>query len=199
MDYDAFGRVLLDTNPGFQPFGFAGGLYDPDTGLTRFGARDYDADAGRWTAKDPIGFRGGDTNLYAYVSNDPVNWKDPSGRVVPIVAAVIGLVASSDAAMAILVSPVVAADVIDFIVNAAASSGLAPSLDPGPGATTIGTGIGAAAGMIVGTAVRGFLDWVDEPSDYTVQAGEFADWAEAWNDDYERQIRELQQLLRPCP
>jgi YD repeat-containing protein len=40
MDYDAFGRVLQDTNPGFQPFGFAGGLYDDDTGLVRFGARE---------------------------------------------------------------------------------------------------------------------------------------------------------------
>jgi hypothetical protein len=27
LRYDAFGRVVLDTNPGFQPFGFAGGLY----------------------------------------------------------------------------------------------------------------------------------------------------------------------------
>jgi uncharacterized protein RhaS with RHS repeats len=43
LDYDAFGRVLQDTAPGFQPFGFAGGLYDDDTGLVRFGARDYDA------------------------------------------------------------------------------------------------------------------------------------------------------------
>ena len=31
-----------DTNPGFQPFGFAGGLYDRGTELTHFGARDYD-------------------------------------------------------------------------------------------------------------------------------------------------------------
>jgi hypothetical protein len=38
IDYDEFGRVLMDTNPGFQPFGFAGGLYDADTGLVRFGA-----------------------------------------------------------------------------------------------------------------------------------------------------------------
>ncbi|MDP1697369.1 MAG: hypothetical protein Q8L45_06260 [Xanthomonadaceae bacterium] len=35
MDYDAFGNVTLDTNPGFQPFGFAGGLYDRDTQSTQ--------------------------------------------------------------------------------------------------------------------------------------------------------------------
>ena len=66
-------------NPGFQPFGFAGGLYDPLTTLTRFGARDYDADTGRWTAKDPILFAGGDVSLYGYVAGDPVNFVDPSG------------------------------------------------------------------------------------------------------------------------
>ena len=42
IDYDEFGNITNDTNPGFQPFGFAGGLYDADTGLTRFGARDYE-------------------------------------------------------------------------------------------------------------------------------------------------------------
>jgi RHS repeat-associated protein len=79
LAYDTFGQVTFDDNPGFQPFGFAGGLYDPDTKLTRFGARDYDAETGRWTAKDPIRFAGGDTNLYGYVLNDPVNWVDPTG------------------------------------------------------------------------------------------------------------------------
>ena len=79
MDYDEFGNVITDTNPGFQPFGFAGGLYDRDTKLTRFGARDYDAVTGRWVAKDPILFNGGDVNLYGYVMNDPVNMIDSSG------------------------------------------------------------------------------------------------------------------------
>lgn len=79
LDYDEFGRVLLDTNPGFQPFGFAGGLYDRDTGLLRFGARDYDPQTGRWTAKDPLGFSAGDTNLYNYVFGDPINSIDPTG------------------------------------------------------------------------------------------------------------------------
>lgn len=88
MEYDEFGRTLPggDTNPGFQPFGFAGGLYDsddmpsePGSGLVRFGARDYDPEIGRWTAKDPIRFEGSFTNLYQYVNGDPVNRIDPFG------------------------------------------------------------------------------------------------------------------------
>lgn len=86
LDYDTFGNVLADTNPGFQPFGFAGGLYDPDTKLVRFGARDYDPEMGRWTAKDPLLFGGGDTNLYGYVLGDPVNLVDPEGTDVMTLA-----------------------------------------------------------------------------------------------------------------
>lgn len=82
LDYDAWGNVLADSNPGFQPFGFAGGIYDRDTGLVRFGARDYDAVVGRWTAKDPIGLAGATSNLYSYVSNEPLNAIDPTGTCV---------------------------------------------------------------------------------------------------------------------
>jgi RHS repeat-associated protein len=79
VDYDEFGNVLADTNPGFQPFGFGGGLYDRDTGLVHFGARDYDPVTGRWLTRDPAGFASGDANLYDYVHDDPVNRVDPSG------------------------------------------------------------------------------------------------------------------------
>jgi RHS repeat-associated protein len=79
LEYDEFGVVTRDTNPGFQPFGYAGGLYDRETGLVHFGAREYDPEVGRWTAKDPIDFDGGDTNLYGYVFSDPVNLIDPTG------------------------------------------------------------------------------------------------------------------------
>ena len=44
------------------------------------GARDYNPATGRWTAKDPIGFAGGDPNLYRSVGNDPVNFIDPTGN-----------------------------------------------------------------------------------------------------------------------
>ena len=85
IDYNEFGQVIEDSNPGFQPFGFAGGLYDPATGLIRFGARDYDAETGQWIARDPVGFEGGQTNLYAYVDNDPLNLLDPVGlRIVMV-------------------------------------------------------------------------------------------------------------------
>ena len=78
--YDSYGNILEESNPSMQvPFGFAGGLYDRDTGLIRFGYRDYDPQTGKWTAKDPIGFNGGDTSLYGYVLNDPVNGFDPTG------------------------------------------------------------------------------------------------------------------------
>ena len=80
ITYDTFGNILTDTNPTLSvPFGFAGGLYDADTKLTRFGYRDYDAYVGKWTAKDPIGFAGGDSNLYGYVLGNPVGFVDSDG------------------------------------------------------------------------------------------------------------------------
>ena len=79
LEYDAWGKVISDTNPGFQPFGYAGGLYDRDTGFVRFGARDYDPETGRWTTQDPIRFEGG-LNLYGYVVQDPVNLIDVNGE-----------------------------------------------------------------------------------------------------------------------
>lgn len=59
-----------------------GGLFDGQTGLVRFGARDYDPETGRFTAKDPTLFGGDNTNLYAYALGDPVNLRDPGGRRV---------------------------------------------------------------------------------------------------------------------
>jgi len=55
------------------------GLYDSQTKLVRFGARDYDAEVGRWTCKDPIGFGGESTNFYSYLKNNPLVLVDPFG------------------------------------------------------------------------------------------------------------------------
>jgi RHS repeat-associated protein len=82
-DLNEFGIVVSDSDPAFQPFGFAGGLADPDTGLVHFGARDYDPTIGRWTTKDPLRFDGG-TNFYEYAGNDPIDFVDYSGLDVQI-------------------------------------------------------------------------------------------------------------------
>ncbi len=89
ITYDEWGNVLSDTNPGFQPFGFAGGLYDRDLELVRFGARDYDPEIGRWTRPEPLlslpdgadaqALRGGDLNAYTYAQDDPVRYTDSGG------------------------------------------------------------------------------------------------------------------------
>jgi len=77
--YDRVGYGYDVARNSFQPFGFAGGIYDQHTKLTRFGARDYDAQTGRWTAKDPTGYLGGGTNLYQYASGNPVSNRDANG------------------------------------------------------------------------------------------------------------------------
>lgn len=91
LEYDPFGKVTADSNPGFQPFGFAGGMYDADTGLTHFGAREYDAETGSFTRADPSGFAGGE-NRYVYAGGDPVNFVDPDGNFIAavVVGAAVG-------------------------------------------------------------------------------------------------------------
>lgn len=80
MQYDSFGNPLWGLQRVVQlPLGFAGGLFDADTGLTRFVWRDYAADTGRFTALDPLGAKGGDSDWYGYCVDDPVNRVDVWG------------------------------------------------------------------------------------------------------------------------
>ncbi|MEM7477857.1 MAG: RHS repeat-associated core domain-containing protein, partial [Planctomycetota bacterium] len=60
----------------------AGREYDFDTGFYFNRARWYNPEIGRFISQDPIGFRGGDTNLYRYAGNSPQNGTDPSGNIV---------------------------------------------------------------------------------------------------------------------
>jgi len=80
LEYDSFGKIISDSNPEFYlPISFAGGLGDQSTGLIRFGLRDYSPDTGRWAARDPILFQGGQGNLYVYCGNSPIELRDISG------------------------------------------------------------------------------------------------------------------------
>jgi RHS repeat-associated protein len=77
--YNSFGEIYTQTGSLVQPFTFTGREYDPESGLYYYRARYYDPMAGRFISKDPIGFEGGDVNLFRYVGNNPGNLTDPEG------------------------------------------------------------------------------------------------------------------------
>ena len=73
--YDSFGNGV-----GFSsPYQFTGREFDGGTGLQYSRARWYDPNIGRFISEDPIGFGGGDVNLYGYARNNPIYIKDPLG------------------------------------------------------------------------------------------------------------------------
>ena len=78
LDYDEFGNVIPATGANVPTLAFGGGLYDADTNLVHFGARDYDAQTGRWTSKEPVKTSGA-LNFYQYANGDPINGSDHSG------------------------------------------------------------------------------------------------------------------------
>ncbi|MEN5178401.1 RHS repeat-associated core domain-containing protein [Comamonas testosteroni] len=155
LDYDAWGNVTEDTNPNFQPFGFAGGLYDPDTGLTRFGARDYDAETGRWTAKDPILFYGGDSNLYGYALNNPIHFVDPTGEFgIPgaiaggIVGAISGAVGASINGGNVLTGALIGG------LGGAVVGGLGPLIGPSLAGQAFSRALSGALGNVLGQSQK---------------------------------------------
>ena len=139
IDYDAWGQITSEVGAGFQPFAFGGGILDRDTGLVRFGARDYDPRLGRWTTKDPLRFDGGSTNLYQYANGDPVNFVDPGGRIAWAAWFMFGMVAASP-----------------FVENCDDFRGYVDMVDAGLWASALGPLAGRAAqGAVARFAVRG--------------------------------------------
>ena len=73
------GRIKNKSVPFFVSYGFTGREWDQEIGLYFYRARYYDPEVGRFVGKDPIGFAGGDVNLYRYANANPVNLTDPMG------------------------------------------------------------------------------------------------------------------------
>jgi len=86
--YGEFTRCLEDWTAGgsaeelFDGPMYCGYWYDTDTGLYQVRNRFYDANLSTFLNRDPIGYNGGDENLYRYCGNDPVNGTDPTGELV---------------------------------------------------------------------------------------------------------------------
>jgi RHS repeat-associated protein len=74
--YDSFGNQTTNLSTRYQ---YTGREYDPLSGFYYYRARWYDAALGRFISEDPVGFYGGDINLYGYVRNQPQWYRDPLG------------------------------------------------------------------------------------------------------------------------
>ncbi|WP_029914165.1 RHS repeat-associated core domain-containing protein [Pelobacter seleniigenes] len=77
-DYETFGQ-LTASDDFTSSYAFTGREWDEDLSLYYYRARYYDAQTGRFISKDPIGFAGGDVNVYRYVGNNSANEIDPLG------------------------------------------------------------------------------------------------------------------------
>jgi len=82
--YNSFGEIVSQTGNLNQPFAFTGREFDLEGGLYYYRARYYDPKTGVFTSQDPIGFAGGDINLYRYAFNNPLTFTDPSGEIFPM-------------------------------------------------------------------------------------------------------------------
>lgn len=81
QDYDAFGRAPGTAAPTTETVGFIGrwGVQATGGNLYLMGKRGYDPAMGRFISEDPLGFAGGDVNLYRYARNAPTLMVDPLG------------------------------------------------------------------------------------------------------------------------
>lgn len=141
--YEPFGNVSATGAASTNSYQYTGREND-GTGLDYYRARYYNPTIQRFVSQDPIGFAGGDANLYGYVGDNPANYQDPSGEL--IIGAVIGaFVGGAEAYAAAQLQGQCGKDAWAAAAIGAAFGAFIGAMDPSEGVGTLAV-VGALAG-----------------------------------------------------
>jgi RHS repeat-associated protein len=158
--YDPFGNTTASGATSSNLLQYTG-RENEGNGLYYYRGRYYSPVLGRFISEDPLGFGGGDANLYGYVFNDPVNLVDPFGETggVLVLGPPIGAGIGTDVIVGTGAGIATAGGIIIVVGEAAPGVGLA-----GTAGWAIGRGIGHIPTVGGGTVDQGwqdiFTDWL---------------------------------------
>jgi RHS repeat-associated protein len=174
--YDVFGTAsVYDSSFTLHPsslfgnrFLYTGREWIAEASLYDYRNRVFSPVIGRFMQTDPIRFDAGDVNVYRYVGNGVLNWNDPSGLMLPVVAGLVGGVVGGiigfglavatgqsgaemlTGALSGFVGGVVGGATGNIAAGAAVAGAISGGLgaaSQGGGAGSIATGVGVGAGL----------------------------------------------------
>ncbi len=159
-EYHAFGTTSYQAMSSAIPasakrYRYTGKERDEESGLIYFGARYFICWLARWLSADPAGIKDG-VNVYCYVNNKPVSYRDPSGlwdwpswETVAVVTAVVVVGTVVTVATAGAAGPVVAG-----VVASIGLSGTAATVATGAAVGVVAGAVGGAAAGAAGETTR---------------------------------------------
>nr|VFK45843.1 MAG: RHS repeat-associated core domain-containing protein [Candidatus Kentron sp. TC] len=169
IGYEAFGNVAASTGESRNRLRYTGREQDAGTGLYYYRARYYDPEVGRFLTEDPLGFEAG-INFYRYVDNNPVNFNDPSGMIIP---QMIGGAVNALAGIGINIigdEPITPAGVITDFVTGAAGVGIASKFAHLSKLAQVGAGAATSSGLFVsGEAAKNTVGIVADGKDFNFE------------------------------
>jgi RHS repeat-associated protein len=148
--YTPFGIITSKQETIPQPFTFVGqhGVMTEPNGMYYMRARYYDPQTGRFISQDPLGFDGGDVNLYIYAKNNPIVYMDPSGEINIWGGVVGGIVGGAGGVLGAMSSgDFSASNLLKGFAGGAAGGFLGGMFD-----VSVGVGAGVGAAIAAGTA-----------------------------------------------
>lgn len=153
--YDPFGNVTASGSSNANPYQFTGREND-GTGLYFYRARYYSPTFQRFIGQDPIEFAGGSPNLYSYALNNPVSFRDPSGKILPILIAggLIGVGAAAYSNYGAYESGAITGGQYAEALAFGAATGVLTALPTGIVGSIIAGGLGSAANNLVDQRLR---------------------------------------------